>query len=126
MRHFVPLPVEPQTLRRLLDAAHAAPSVGLSQPWRFIRITLPELRQQIHELVQQERARTAEALKDRGDEFLRLKIDGKACLQTGLTQPYLTRWRKVFTLGKPPAQMTPAFEPLAMTPSSGAPLLART
>jgi len=76
MRHFVPLPVDPQTLRRLLDAAHAAPSVGLSQPWRFIRITLPKLRRQIHELVQQERARTAEALKERGEEFLRLKVDG--------------------------------------------------
>jgi 5,6-dimethylbenzimidazole synthase len=76
MRHFVPLPVDPQTLRRLLDAAHAAPSVGLSQPWRFIRITLPELRRQIHDLVQQERTRTADALKERGEEFLRLKIDG--------------------------------------------------
>jgi 5,6-dimethylbenzimidazole synthase len=76
MRHFVPLPVDPQTLRRLLDAAHAAPSVGLSQPWRFIRITRPELRQQIHDLVQQERARTAAELKERGEEFLRLKIDG--------------------------------------------------
>ena len=76
MRHFVPLPVDPQTLRRLLDAAHAAPSVGLSQPWRFIRITRPPLRRQIHELVQQERQRTAEALKERGEEFLRLKIDG--------------------------------------------------
>jgi 5,6-dimethylbenzimidazole synthase len=76
MRHFLPLPVDPQTLRRLLDAAHAAPSVGLSQPWRFIRITRPELRRQIHELVEQERARTATALKERGDEFLRLKVDG--------------------------------------------------
>ena len=76
MRHFVPLPVDPQTLQRLLDAAHAAPSVGLSQPWRFIRITRPELRQQIHELVQQERQRTAAALEERGEEFLRLKIDG--------------------------------------------------
>lgn len=76
MRHFVSLPVDPQTLRRLLDAAHAAPSVGLSQPWRFIRITRPELRQQIHELVQEERQRTAVALEERGEEFLRLKIDG--------------------------------------------------
>jgi 5,6-dimethylbenzimidazole synthase len=76
MRHFVPLPVDPQTLRRLLDAAHAAPSVGLSQPWRIIRITRPQLRQQIHELVQQERQRTAAALGERGEEFLRLKIDG--------------------------------------------------
>jgi len=76
MRHFVSLPVDPQTLRRLLDAAHAAPSVGLSQPWRFIRITRPELRQQIHGLVQEERQRTAAALAERGEEFLRLKIDG--------------------------------------------------
>jgi 5,6-dimethylbenzimidazole synthase len=76
MRHFVPHAVDPDTLRRLLDAAHAAPSVGLSQPWRFIRITRPELRQQIHELVQQERQRTAAALEERGEEFLRLKIDG--------------------------------------------------
>jgi 5,6-dimethylbenzimidazole synthase len=76
MRHFVSLPVDPQTLRRLLDAAHAAPSVGLSQPWRFIRITRPELRQQIHGLVQEERQRTAAALEERGEEFLRLKIDG--------------------------------------------------
>ena len=76
MRHFVPHAVDPQTLRRLLDAAHAAPSVGLSQPWRFIRITRPAVRQQIHELVQQERQRTAAALEERGEEFLRLKIDG--------------------------------------------------
>src|SRR5271163_3571509 len=76
MRHFVPLPVEPETLRRLLDAAHAAPSVGLSQPWRFIRVTSLDLRQRIHKLVQEERMRTAAALKERGEEFLRLKVDG--------------------------------------------------
>lgn len=76
MRHFVPLPVDPEVLRRLLDAAHAAPSVGLSQPWRFVRVTRPELRNQIYELVQQERARTAEALNGRGAEFLNLKVEG--------------------------------------------------
>lgn len=76
MRHFVPLPVDPQVLRRLLDAAHAAPSVGLSQPWRFIRITRPQLRREIHTLVQQERERTAQALEERGSEFLRLKVEG--------------------------------------------------
>jgi 5,6-dimethylbenzimidazole synthase len=76
MRHFVPLPVEPGVLQRLLGAAHAAPSVGLSQPWRFIRITRPELRRQIHSLVEAERARTAAALGERRDEFLRLKIAG--------------------------------------------------
>lgn len=76
MRHFVPLPVDPVVLERLLNAAHAAPSVGLSQPWRFVRVTRPELRGQIYELVQQERQRTAEALKERSEEFLRLKVEG--------------------------------------------------
>jgi len=76
MRHFLPLPVEPATLQRLLDAAHAAPSVGLSQPWRIIRITRPELRARIHQLVQSEREATAHALEKRRDEFLRLKVEG--------------------------------------------------
>ena len=76
VRHFVPLPVDPATLARLLAAAHAAPSVGLSQPWRLVRITRPALRQQIHDLVQHERLRTAAALDDRGAEFLRLKVEG--------------------------------------------------
>lgn len=76
MRHFLPQPVEADTLRRLLEAAHAAPSVGLSQPWRFLRITEPALRQQIHALVQQEVQRTAEALGERRAEFLRLKVEG--------------------------------------------------
>jgi 5,6-dimethylbenzimidazole synthase len=76
MRHFLPLPIDSQTLRRLLDAAHAAPSVGLSQPWRLIRITRPELRREIHGLVEAERLRTAEALKERSAEFLRLKVEG--------------------------------------------------
>ena len=80
MRHFLPAPVEPATLRRLLDAAHAAPSVGLSQPWRIVRITSAELRGRIYDLVQQERQRTAEALDERGAEFLRLKVEGvKEC-----------------------------------------------
>ncbi|MEM9523776.1 MAG: 5,6-dimethylbenzimidazole synthase [Pseudomonadota bacterium] len=35
---FLPDPIEPKTLRRILKAAHAAPSVGLSQPWNFILI----------------------------------------------------------------------------------------
>jgi len=76
VRHFVPLPVDPATLARLLAAAHAAPSVGLSQPWRLVRITRPALRRAIHDLVQHERQRTAAALDARGAEFLRLKVEG--------------------------------------------------
>ena len=77
MRRFVPgSTVPPEVLGRLLHAAHAAPSVGLMQPWRFIRITDDELRRKIHALVDQERIRTADALGSRGDEFLALKVEG--------------------------------------------------
>lgn len=76
MRHFRGGTVAPEVLARLLEAAHHAPSVGLMQPWRFIRITRPELRTAIHGLVEEERVRTAEALGQRADEFMRLKVEG--------------------------------------------------
>ena len=76
MRHFAGGEVAPALLGRLLAAAHQAPSVGLMQPWRFIRITRRELRQQIQALVEQERVRTAEALGQRSDDFMRLKVEG--------------------------------------------------
>ena len=76
MRHFSGGRVEPELLARLLEAAHQAPSVGLMQPWRFIRITRPALREAIHGLVDEERLRTAEALGERSDEFMRRKVEG--------------------------------------------------
>jgi len=76
MRHFLSDPVDPIVLKRILTAAHQAPSVGLMQPWRFIRITNSSLRNTIAALVEDERVRTAEALAERSDEFMRLKVDG--------------------------------------------------
>jgi 5,6-dimethylbenzimidazole synthase len=76
MRHFKSDPVDADTLQRLLAAAHCAPSVGLMQPWRFVRVTDAELRRQIHDLVEGERQRTAVAMGERQDEFLRLKVQG--------------------------------------------------
>lgn len=68
--------VPEEVLVRLLQAAHAAPSVGLMQPWRFIRITDKELRRRIHALVDAERVLTGAALGSREDEFLALKVEG--------------------------------------------------
>ncbi|QJP08207.1 5,6-dimethylbenzimidazole synthase [Pseudomonas multiresinivorans] len=76
MRHFSGGEVAPELLARLLEAAHQAPSVGLMQPWRFIRVTSRDLRQSIHGLVEDERVRTAEALGERSDEFMKLKVEG--------------------------------------------------
>jgi 5,6-dimethylbenzimidazole synthase len=76
MRHFRPDPIPPATFERLLQAAHLAPSVGFMQPWRFVRITDPALRRSVHDLVEAERRRTADALDTRKAEFLRLKVEG--------------------------------------------------
>ncbi len=76
MRHFKAAEIPAQTLQRVLCAAHQAPSVGLMQPWRFIRITDKTLRDKIHALVDAERLLTAEALGERDGEFLRLKVEG--------------------------------------------------
>ncbi len=76
MRHFAGGTVAPEVMRRLLTAAHHAPSVGFMQPWRFLRIASTELRTQLHELVEQERVLTARALGEREDAFMRLKVEG--------------------------------------------------
>ena len=76
MRHFSGGTVAPELLHRLLHAAHQAPSVGLMQPWRFIRISDRNLRGQIQQLVEAERTRTAAALGERSDDFMKLKVEG--------------------------------------------------
>ncbi|MFM2348084.1 MAG: uroporphyrinogen-III methylase [Pseudomonadota bacterium] len=77
VRHFVPGgTIAPAVRARLLQALALAPSVGLMQPWRFVRIVSDVRRQALVGLVGQERQRTAEALGERDSEFLRLKVEG--------------------------------------------------
>jgi 5,6-dimethylbenzimidazole synthase len=81
MRHFLPTPIAPKLLTKLLQAAHHAPSVGLMQPWRFIRISDVEVRQAIYTQVNEERIQTAQAIGEQENsarmaEFMRLKVEG--------------------------------------------------
>ena len=76
MRHFLPDPLDDATLRRLLWAAHAAPSVGHMQPWRLLRVTDPAVRAALRADVEAERLATAQALGARGGEFLHVKVHG--------------------------------------------------
>jgi 5,6-dimethylbenzimidazole synthase len=76
MRHFSGGSVPDDQLLRLLEAAHHAPSVGLMQPWRFVRVRSQTVRKALHALVEQERLLTAEALGEREDEFMKLKVQG--------------------------------------------------
>ena len=59
IRRFRPDPVEEATLARVLAAAHAAPSVGHSQPWRFVLVADPATRARAAVLA--DRARLAQA-----------------------------------------------------------------
>jgi len=76
MRHFNGKPLDDGILQKILVAAHMAPSVGLMQPWRFIRITDKSIRQSIFNIVDKESKLTSEALGARKKEFLKLKVEG--------------------------------------------------
>ncbi len=76
MRHFAGGTVDPVVMRRLLTAAHHAPSVGYMQPWRFVRVASRALRADLKALVEQEREQTAHALGERAEAFMRLKVEG--------------------------------------------------
>ena len=76
MRHFAPGTVTDEVLLRLLRAAHHAPSVGFMQPWRFIRVRDRAMRTAMHGLIEQERVRTAQALGEKQEDFMQLKVQG--------------------------------------------------
>lgn len=47
VRHFLTDPINEADVEWLISMAHRAPSVGLSQPWRFVRIDTPALRERL-------------------------------------------------------------------------------
>ncbi len=74
---FTGEPVEPDRLRRVLAAAHAAPSVGLSQPWDFVLVTDEGTRRAFYDHVQEERRAFAASLpEEEAERFAGIKIDG--------------------------------------------------
>ncbi|SNR97236.1 5,6-dimethylbenzimidazole synthase [Actinomadura mexicana] len=74
---FTGAPIPRDVLYRVLEAAHAAPSVGLSQPWDFVLVEDPAIRRAFHDHVQSERAAFAATLAGAAAErFARIKVDG--------------------------------------------------
>jgi 5,6-dimethylbenzimidazole synthase len=74
---FTGAPLDAEVLDRILTAAHAAPSVGLTQPWDFIVVRDRAAREAFHRHVRHERDVFAASL-DTGaaQHFSRIKIDG--------------------------------------------------
>jgi len=77
VRRFRPDPLPQGTLERLVEAACLAPSVGLSQPWRFVTVEDPARREAVRA---EFRACNAQALAsytgDRAGRYAVLKLEG--------------------------------------------------
>ena len=77
IRRFRPDGLEPDVLERILSAAHAAPSVGHSQPWRFVVIRDAATRDRAALMADREWHRQAATLADRsGRQMLDLQLHG--------------------------------------------------
>lgn len=75
--HFTGEAVPDDVLMRVLEAAHLAPSVGLSQPWRFIVVRDAATRRSVRdafELANAEAARIYDGA--RREQYVRLRLQG--------------------------------------------------
>lgn len=76
-------------LRRVLTAAHAAPSVGLSQPWDFVLVRDESTRRAFRDHVQAERSVFAAQLdQERAETFARIKVEGVMESTLGIVVTY--------------------------------------
>jgi nicotinate-nucleotide--dimethylbenzimidazole phosphoribosyltransferase len=77
VRRFRPDPLPSALVHQVLIAGHQAPSVGHSQPWRFIVVGEQATRDRAALLADRERLRQADQLTaDRRTRLLDLKLDG--------------------------------------------------
>ena len=77
VRRFRSDPVEAGILRRVLEAAHQGPSVGHSQPWRFVVVRAAETRERAALLADRQRLGQASRLEEEaGRQMLDLTLEG--------------------------------------------------
>jgi 5,6-dimethylbenzimidazole synthase len=77
VRHFRPDPVPETTLDELLVTACLAPSVGLSQPWRFVIVDDPNRRAAVRaDFERCNAAALADQAPERASAYARLKLAG--------------------------------------------------
>ncbi len=77
--HFISKQIPDETLAKILNAAHHAPSVGFSQPWNFILIKDHETRQKVKQSFMKERKKSILMLdndKSKQKKYKSLKLEG--------------------------------------------------
>jgi len=74
---FLSEPIPADKIARILQAAHHAPSVGFMQPWNFLLIRSPSIRQQIHQAFLQANEEAAGMFaENQRNTYRALKLEG--------------------------------------------------
>jgi 5,6-dimethylbenzimidazole synthase len=74
---FKPDPIPEEKLARLIIAAHHAPSVGLSQPWNFILIQRPGVKNAVYQAFCEANEEAAKLFEgERQQQYRQLKLQG--------------------------------------------------
>ena len=76
VRHFRRTPVPPEVIAPLIELACLAPSVGFSQPWRFVMVEAAERRAAVRAEFARCNAAALAAQADRAGDYVRLKLAG--------------------------------------------------
>jgi 5,6-dimethylbenzimidazole synthase len=69
-------PVSSEDVQRILQAAVWAPSVGYSQPWRFVVIRDEKIKSQIADSFQSENSKASNLFDDKQKAYQELKLEG--------------------------------------------------
>lgn len=94
-------PVDPEVLARVLKAANAAPSVGMSQPWDFVLVEDVSIRSKFAEHVEAERVAFANLLdRERLKTFGKIKIEGILDSSLGIVVTYDSKRGAPAVLGR--------------------------
>ena len=111
IRQFAPDPIPPETLLRILEAAHHAPSVGFMQPWNFILISSPRLRVQIKTLFEEINSGEAGQITDKARQQLyrSLKLEGLLESPMNIAVTCDRRRGRPFVLGRAPVPDTDVY-----------------
>ncbi len=74
---FLPDPVPDEVLARVMLAAHHAPSVGFMQPWNFLLVRSPEVKQRVRDVFAKAHAEAAMMFPEGKREiYSQLKLEG--------------------------------------------------
>lgn len=108
VRQFAPVGIPTDVLRRILAAAHDAPSVGFMQPWNFILITSRSRRARIKAIFDEINAAEAHKVpdKDRQRLYRSLKLEGILEAPMNIAVTCDRRRAHPFVLGRAPVPDT--------------------